>query len=72
MKKLLIVTRDQQDFYNEIMKHDYKDLIVYAPESEQEIIELVPQADIILANPPLCKKYINQTKEDVRVQSTFA
>jgi len=54
------------------MKHDYKDLIVYAPESEQEIIELVPQADIILANPPLCKKYINQTKEDVRVQSTFA
>lgn len=72
MNKLLIITRDQEDFLQEIQKLRLPDLDIYAPTSHEWILEHIQDVNIILGNPPLISQYINQAKNVVWVQSTYA
>lgn len=69
--KLLIITRDQQQFYDTISNLHLEWLEIFAPMEEKEIINLLPEADIILVNALLFTKYVNRIRDGIRVQSTF-
>lgn len=70
--KLLILTTDQKEVERGIKDLELPDLEIYAPTDKSEVLELVPQANIFLANPPRALKYLNQAKELKWMQATFA
>lgn len=70
--KLLIITRDQKLFKSEIEKLNLPDLEIIAPMNESEFLNNIKDVNIILANPPIAKNYINMANNVVWLQSTFA
>jgi hypothetical protein len=47
-RKLLILTKEQKDFKEFIENFQFDDLDIYAPESEEEILKHIVDAEIIL------------------------
>lgn len=70
--KLLVLTRDQDEFETNLRALELPDLELYVPRSEQEIEAVLPHANILLANPLRASKYINQATNVRWMQSTFA
>ena len=69
--KLLVLTRNQQLFYQQLVAEDLPDLEIFAPESEVELITLLPECNIFLANPILAKKHISSASSLKWLQSVF-
>ena len=69
--KLLVLTRNQQLFYQELSAADLSNLEIFAPESEAELSALVPECNIFLANPILVKKHISAASSLAWLQSVF-
>lgn len=72
MNKLLLVTRRQKVFAEEVKALWLPNLEIFAPEDEAGILEHIQDANIIFWNPPIAQKYINQAKNLKWMQSTFA
>lgn len=70
--KILILTRDQEEFLEEVQKLNLRDAEVFAPLNDWDFSLHIKDADIILGNPPLISQYINQAQKVKWVQSTFA
>lgn len=72
MIKVLICTREQQEFKSKLQACNLPDIDIYAPESEEELLIHLDDAEIIFGNPIRLSKYINHAKNVKWVQSTFA
>lgn len=72
MTKVLICTREQQEFKSKLQACNLPDIDIYAPESEEELLIHLDDAEIIFGNPIRLSKYINHAKNVKWVQSTFA
>jgi phosphoglycerate dehydrogenase-like enzyme len=70
--KLLVLSRDQTEIETKLRARNLPDLDIYAPQTEAEILKLLPEVNIFLANPPIAQNYINQAKKLVWMQSIFA
>jgi len=70
--KLLILTNEQKDFKGFIEGFHFDNLDICVPTSEDEILENIEHAEIILWNPKITVKYINKAKNLKWLQSTFA
>jgi phosphoglycerate dehydrogenase-like enzyme len=70
--KVLILTRDQEEFENAIRAFELPELQIFAPKTEAEIEKLIPEANIFLGVPPLAQKYVNQATRLKWMQSTFS
>lgn len=69
---VILITRDQEAFRRKLDSLALPDLEVLAPASPEEVREQIGRANIMLANPPLAKQYINDAKNVVWMQSTYA
>jgi len=72
MTKVVICTREQTEFKKKVEEYNLPNIELYAPESEQELISHISDAEVIFANPILLSKYINSAKNVKWVQSSFA
>jgi len=70
--KLLILTRDQKEFLNDIELLCLENIEIFAPENEEDILKHIEDAEVIFWNPILLSKYINDAKSVKWVQSSFA
>ena len=70
--KLLVLTRNQQDFKKELAKLNLPKLEIIVPKNQKEIEENIAKVNIILGNPPIVKKYLPQAENLIWLQSTFA
>lgn len=60
------------EYWKELHALDLKDAELLIPKSDIEIEKMLPYANILLADPPIAHKHINQAKNVVWMQSTFA
>lgn len=72
MTKVLICTRSQAEFKELVEKSNLPGIDLYAPESEEDLLRHIVDAEVIFANPILLSKYINKAKNVKWVQSSFA
>jgi len=70
--KVLILTRDQEEFKRDFDALNIPNLEFIAPKTEEEILLEIEDIEIIFWNPPIIKKYINKAKKVKWVQSSFA
>ena len=70
--KLIIITRDQKEFFERVSELDLPNLEIFAPETPEQISEIIRDANIAFVNPTLAKQYVNEGKKLEWVQSTFA
>jgi phosphoglycerate dehydrogenase-like enzyme len=70
--KLLILTRQQKTFLQKTQSLNLPDLEIFAPETHAEIEAILPEVNLILANPFVAKNYVNQASNLKWLQSTFA
>jgi len=69
---VIVITRNQEEYERRITALGLPDLEVLAPRDEQGIRENIGRANIMLANPPIAKSYINDAKNVKWMQSTYA
>lgn len=69
--KLLILTKEVEEFRDEILKRNLPDLEVIAPTLAAEIPRYISEANIILANPGEIKPFLNHAKKLQWLQCTF-
>lgn len=69
--KILVLTKDQQEFKKKLDKLNLPKLDIIAPKNNKEIEENIAKANIILGNPPIIKKYLAKAKKLAWVQSSF-
>jgi len=69
---VIIITRDQEAFRTKLTALDLPGLEILAPATPEEIRQMAQRADIMVANPPLAKNYINEAKNVAWMQSTYA
>lgn len=72
MTKVVICTREQEEFKNLVENFNLPEIELYAPETEEELLLHLNDAEVIFANPILLSKYINHAKNVKWVQSSFA
>ena len=68
---LLVLTRDQDIYFETLKKRNLPDLKIVAPKNDAEIKEILPLANIILGDPPQSFKFINEARNLKWMQSTF-
>ncbi|MCR4325772.1 MAG: D-2-hydroxyacid dehydrogenase [Patescibacteria group bacterium] len=69
---VILITRDQEAFRKKLLEMKLPEMDILAPHTPEEIREQAGSANIMLANPPLAKDYINDAKGVVWMQSTYA
>lgn len=69
---VVVLTADQKKFREKLQILKLPDLEIIVPEDPDEAHAEVTRANILLANPVIAKKYINEAKNVVWMQSTFA
>ncbi len=69
---LLVLTTEQQKFGSKVRELELPDLDILVPRDEATIRDGLTRANILLANPIIAKKYINDARNVVWMQSTFA
>jgi len=72
MTKVVICNREPVEYKFLVEECNLPNIELYAPESEQELITHLKDAEVIFANPIMLSKYINQAKNVKWVQSSFA
>lgn len=72
MTKVVICTRAQAEYKQLVKNLNLPNIVIYAPETESQLIRDIEDAEVIFANPILLSKYINFAKNVKWVQSTFA
>jgi hypothetical protein len=72
MNKLMIISRNQEKNKLAIEKLALKDLIIFAPDNEQDIKDNIAEMNIIFAEPPIAHQYTNLATNLVWYQSMFA
>ncbi|MCD5375151.1 D-2-hydroxyacid dehydrogenase [Candidatus Gracilibacteria bacterium] len=70
--KILLITRGQKLFKEEVISLGLNNADIYAPEDEEGILEHIVDADIIFGNPLIVQEYINKAKNLKWMQSSFA
>lgn len=70
--KILLITRWQKLFKEEVISLGLNNADIYAPEDEEWILEHIVDADIIFWNPLIVQEYINKAKNLKWMQSSFA
>jgi hypothetical protein len=70
--KLMIISRNQEKNKLAIEKLALKDLIIFAPDNEQDIKDNISEMNIIFAEPPIAHQYTNLAKNLAWYQSMFA
>lgn len=69
--KLLVLTRHQEKARKAFESFKLSNLDIYAPESDEDIKKILPEANIIYGVPWLVKQYLNKANKLVWVQSAF-
>ena len=69
---LLVISRNQEEYERRLNALNLPDLEILAPRDEDGIRQSIERANILLANPPLAKNYINAAKNVKWMQSTYA
>lgn len=69
---ILVISRNQEEYERRLNALNLPDAEVVAPRTPEEIRAEAPRATILLGNPPLAKEYINEAKNVLWMQSTYA
>ena len=69
---VVVLTTDQEKFQKKLEALKLSDLEIIVPKDPNSATTEVLEANIFLANPLIAKKYINEAKKVVWMQSTFA
>ncbi len=69
---VIVISRNQEEYERRLTALNLLDLEILAPRDTEGIIANVERANIMLANPPLAKSYINAAKNVRWMQSTYA
>src|SRR3989338_9611900 len=69
---VIVITRNKEEYERRITALGLPDLEVLAPRDEDGIRQSIERANILLANPPIAKSYINDAKNVKWMQSTYA
>ena len=69
---IIVITRNQEEYRQKLGALKLPGLEILTPDTPEEIREHLGRANIMLANPPLAKDYINDAKNVVWMQSTYA
>lgn len=70
--KALVLCRDPEDFEINIQNLNLPELEVHIPRTEEEILKMIADVNIIFGNPNIACKYINQATKLKWMQSSFA
>ena len=69
---LLVISRNQEEYERRLKALNLPNLEILAPRDAEGIRQNIERANIMLANPPLAKNYINAAKNVKWMQSTYA
>src|SRR3989344_1970826 len=69
---VIVISRNQEEYERRLNALNLPDLEILAPRDEDGIRQSIERANILLANPPLAKNYINAAKNVKWMQSTYA
>ncbi len=70
--KVLVLVRDTEQYAKKLKALNLPEVDFLLPQSETEILEMAGRANILLANPTIAWKYINEVKHLKWMQSVFA
>lgn len=68
---LVLITDDQEGYGRKLKALNLPNLEILISRTPEELQDAVSKATIMLAEPPMAKRYINQAKKVVWMQSTF-
>ena len=68
---VLVLGRNQEKYRTILSEMRLPDLEIFTPDTEEQILEILPKANILLANPPIACRYINNASNLTWMQSTF-
>lgn len=71
-KNILVILTYQNSLAKKLSDLKFPELEIIVPKNPEEAHAEVAKATILFANPTIAKKYINETKKVLWVQSTFA
>lgn len=69
---ILVISRNQEEYERRLTALNLPDAEIVAPSTPEGIRAALDRANILIANPPLAKMYINDAKNIVWMQSTYA
>lgn len=69
---LVALTTEPEEYAEKLRKLDLPDLEILIPQDPRNAKEMVSRANILIGQPPLAKLYINDAKNIVWMQSSFA
>ncbi len=69
---LIVISRNQEEYERRLTALNLPGLEILAPRDAEGILASIERANIMLANPPLAKNYINAAKNVQWMQSTYA
>lgn len=69
---VIVISRNQEEYERRLTALNLPDLEILAPRDAEGILANIERANIMLANPPLAKNYINAAKNVKWMQSTYA
>ena len=69
---VIVISRNQEEYERRLKALNLPDLEILAPRDADGIRQNIERANIMLANPPLAKNYINAAKNVKWMQSTYA
>jgi hypothetical protein len=70
--KILVITRGQEEYRTLLAEYPFPNAELLIPDTHEEILECLPEANIILANPLIFKDYVHLAEKAEWVQSSFA
>lgn len=70
--KLLVLCRDHAEFEEELHKLNLPDIEIHVPRTEDSILKVLPEVNIIFGNPPIAKHYVNKAPKLEWMQSSYA
>ena len=69
---VIVISRNQEEYERRLRALNLPDLEILAPRDADSMRQNIERANILLANPPLAKNYINDAKNVKWMQSTYA
>ncbi|OGG56760.1 hypothetical protein A3D71_02460 [Candidatus Kaiserbacteria bacterium RIFCSPHIGHO2_02_FULL_55_20] len=69
---VIVISRNQEEYERRLKALNLPDLEILAPRDADGIRQNIERANIMLANPPLAKNYINDAENVKWMQSTYA
>ena len=72
MKNVLVVlAREKEAYKSRLSNMQLPEVVIHVPENDAQIRDILPKADILLAEPPIATNYINLAINLKWMQSTF-